>query len=139
MKKMMMIAVMIGALLMPAQISAQNGREKRGDKRVQIDVKKGDNKRGDFSKNVNNGKKEFNKPVNKNRFSNKEAKHFNNKGAHHKPVVVNHCHGHQKPVVVNHCHGHQKPRVVHHHNCNDAIGAAAAVVGTIALISLLAD
>ncbi len=131
MKRMMIIAVMIGAMLMPAQVSAQSVREKRGDSRVQVDVKRGDKK--GFGKNDKRGG--FDK---KNHFGGKDGNKFNNHNHGHKPKVVHH-----KPkVVINHCHhnhGH-RPKVVHHHNCNgEIVGAAAAVIGTVALISLLAD
>lgn len=138
MKRMMIIAVMIGAMLMPAQVSAQSVREKRGDKRVQVDVKRGDNK--NFGKNdkgfgKNDKRGGFD---NKNAFAGKGGNKFNKHGHSPKPKVVHH-----KPkVVVEHCHHNHKPRpkVVHHHNCNsDVVGAAAAVIGTVALISLLAD
>lgn len=131
---MMIIAVMIGAMLMPAQVSAQNSHEKRGDKRVQVDSKRGGGKsdknfgRGDKGKNEKRGG-----------FVGKGNNKFNKHGQSHKPKVVHH---HHKPkVVVKHCHHGHRPKVVHHHhNCNgDVVGAAAAVIGTVALISLLAD
>lgn len=138
MKRMMIIAVMIGAMLMPAQVSAQSVREKRGDSRVQVDVKRGDKK--GFGKNDKRGG--FDK---KNHFGGKDGNKFNNHNHGHKPKVVHHKPKvvHHKPkVVINHCHhnhGH-RPKVVHHHNCNgEIVGAAAAVIGTVALISLLAD
>lgn len=138
---MMIIAVIIGALLMPAQVSAQSRGEKRGNGRVQVDSKRGgsDKKKHDksFGKNDKRGNvigKKDNKPGSKNihigKGGNKPGKHGHNHGHVHKPkVIVNHCH---------HNHGHRP--IVHHHNCNDDIvGAAAAVIGTVALISLLAD
>ena len=41
---MMIIAVMISALLMPAQVSAQSAKERKGNNKVQVDKKHGDKK-----------------------------------------------------------------------------------------------
>lgn len=134
MKRMMIIAVMIGAMLMPAQVSAQSSREKRGDKRVQVDSKRGGGK-----SDKNFGKGDKGKNDKRGGFVGKGNNKFNKHGHSHKPKVVHH---HHKPkVVVNHCHHGHRPKVVHHHHsCNgDVVGAAAAVIGTVALISLLAD
>ena len=146
MKRMMIIAVMIGAMLMPAQVSAQSSREKRGDKRVQVDSKRGGGKsdknfgKGDKGKGNKGFDKGHNgKNDNRGSFVGKGNNKFNKHGHNHKPKVVHH---HHKPkVVVNHCHHGHRPKVVHHHHsCNgDVVGAAAAVIGTVALISLLAD
>lgn len=146
MKRMMIIAVMIGAMLMPAQVSAQSSREKRGDKRVQVDSKRGggmsDKNFGKSDKGKGNkgfDKGHNGKNDNRGSFVGKDNNKFNKHGHSHKPKVVHH---HHKPkVVVNHCHHGHRPKVVHrHHSCNgDVVGAAAAVIGTVALISLLAD
>lgn len=131
---MMIIAVMIGAMLMPAQVSAQSSREKRGDKRVQVDSKRGGGK-----SDKNFGKGDKGKNDKRGGFVGKGNNKFNKHGHNHKPKVVHH---HHKPkVVVKHCHHSHRPKVVHHHHsCNgDVVGAAAAVIGTVALISLLAD
>lgn len=134
MKRMMIIAVIIGAMLMPAQVSAQSSREKRGDKRVQVDSKRGGGK-----SDKNFGKGDKGKNDKRGGFVGKGNNKFNKHGHNHKPKVVHH---HHKPkVVVKHCHHSHRPKVVHHHHgCNgDVVGAAAAVIGTVALISLLAD
>lgn len=134
MKRMMIIAVIIGAMLMPAQVSAQSSREKRGDKRVQVDSKRGGGK-----SDKNFGKGDKGKNDKRGGFVGKGNNKFNKHGHNHKPEVVHH---HHKPkVVVKHCHHSHRPKVVHHHHsCNgDVVGAAAAVIGTVALISLLAD
>ena len=131
---MMIIAVIIGAMLMPAQVSAQSSREKRGDKRVQVDSKRGGGK-----SDKNFGKGDKGKNDKRGGFVGKGNNKFNKHGHNHKPKVVHH---HHKPkVVVKHCHHSHRPKVVHHHHsCNgDVVGAAAAVIGTVALISLLAD
>ena len=152
MKRMMIIAVMIGAMLMPAQVSAQSSREKRGDKRVQVDSKRGGGKndvnfgksdKGKGNKDFGRNDKGYNgKNDKRGSFVGKGNNQFNKhshkpKVVHHKPKVVHH-----KPkVIVNHCHHNHGPKVIHHHHsCNgDVVGAAAAVIGTVALISLLAD
>lgn len=134
MKRMMIIAVIIGAMLMPAQVSAQSSREKRGDKRVQVDSKRGGGK-----SDKNFGKGDKGKNDKRGGFVGKGNNKFNKHGHNQKPKVVHH---HHKPkVVVKHCHHSHRPKVVHHHHsCNgDVVGAAAAVIGTVALISLLAD
>lgn len=134
MKRMMIIAVIIGAMLMPAQVSAQSSREKRGDKRVQVDSKRGGGK-----SDKNFGKGDKGKNDKRGGFVGKGNNKFNKHGHNHKPKVVHH---HHKPkVVVKDCHHSHRPKVVHHHHsCNgDVVGAAAAVIGTVALISLLAD
>lgn len=125
MKRMMIIAVIIGAMLMPAQVSAQSSREKRGDKRVQVDSKRGGGK-----SDKNFGKGDKGKNDKRGGFVGKGNNKFNKHGHNHKPKVV-----------VKHCHHSHRPKVVHHHHsCNgDVVGAAAAVIGTVALISLLAD
>lgn len=134
MKRMMIIAVIIGAMLMPVQVSAQSSREKRGDKRVQVDSKRGGGK-----SDKNFGKGDKGKNDKRGGFVGKGNNKFNKHGHNHKPKVVHH---HHKPkVVVKDCHHSHRPKVVHHHHsCNgDVVGAAAAVIGTVALISLLAD
>lgn len=124
---MMIIAVMIGALLMPAQVSAQNAREKKGDKKVQMDNKKGYNRegRGGVKNNIH-GKKGNNKPM---------AVHKH----HSAPQVVIHKHHPAPPVVVHKHHPAPPPVVVHEHCNSDIAVGAAVVVGAAALISLLAN
>lgn len=135
---MMIIAVIMSALLMPAQISAQSRGEKRGEGRVQVDSKRGGDKKkkeGNFGKSDKRDRfDKHNKPGGKDKHIGKGHSHKHG----HKPPVVHH----RPRVVAGHCHhkhGH-RPVVVHRHDCNgDIVGAAAAVIGTVALISLLAD
>lgn len=124
MKKMMMIAVMIGALLMPAQISAQN--VKRGEKKtkvVNVDKRGGKPGKGDNKFNKKGG-----------------GKNSHNAGYKHKPG-----HAPRPNVIINNCHHHApilpprpRPVVYHNHNC-EAAGVVTAVVGLAALAALLAD
>jgi 16S rRNA U516 pseudouridylate synthase RsuA-like enzyme len=147
MKKMMIIAVLISGMLMPAQIFAKNDRrEVKKENRVSVDYNRA-NKGGNVAKNHKNEPK---KPV--------VVKHHNpapvvvhhHKPApvvvhHHKPAhVVHHCtppvvvHHHKPAHVVHHCP--PPPPVVHHHHCNDGVAeAAAVVVGLAGLISILAN
>lgn len=139
---MMIIAVIIGALLMPAQISAQSRGEKRGEGRVQVDSKRGGDKKkkdGSFGKSDKRGRfDKHNKPGGKNIHIGKGHGHNHGHKHGHKPPVVHH----RPRVLAGHCHHNHRhrPVVVHRHDCNgDIVGAAAAVIGTVALISLLAD
>lgn len=121
---MMIIAVMISALLMPAQVSAQSAKERKGNNKVQVDKKHGD------KKNVYN--REGRKPAVHKKGKNKPVVHVHKPAP--RPVVVVHDHHHApRPVPVH------RPVVVHKHCNSDAIGAAAVVVGAAALISLLAN
>lgn len=132
MKKMMMIAVMIGALLMPAQISAQN--VKRGEKKAKVvNVDKRGGKPGKKDSKFNKGK--GNGKSNK-----KGGKNSHNVGYKHKPG-----HAPRPNVIINNCHHHApilpprpRPVVHHHHNC-EAAGVVTAVVGLAALAALLAN
>lgn len=135
---MMIIAVIMSALLMPAQVSAQSRGEKRGEGRVQVDSKKGGDKKkkdGSFGKSDKRDRSfKHNKPGGKNIHIGKGHGHKHG----HKPPVVHH----RPRVVAGHCHHkhNHRPVVVHRHDCNgNIVGAAAAVIGTVALISLLAD
>ena len=146
MKKLMIIAVIISGMLMPAQVFARNDRSDRNDRKgankVQVDYNR--------AKNNNKGK---------------VVKHDNHKPApvaHHKPAPVVHhkpapvVHHHKPAHVVHHCpppvvvHHHKPahvvhhcpppPPVVHHHHCNNGVAeAAAVVVGLAGLISILAN
>lgn len=130
MKKLMIIAVLISGMLMPAQIFAKNDRrEVKKENRVSVDynrVKK-DNK---VVKHVAPAPKQ---PV--------VVKHHNPAPVvvHHPspaPVVVHHS----APVVHHVNCAPPPPPVVHHHgHCNEVAGAAAVAIGVVGLLSLLAN
>ena len=138
MKKLMIIAVILGGMLMPAQVFAKNDRnDRRGDNKVQMDYNRA--KKDNKSKEIKIGSNKGNKHV---------AAHAHKPApvvVHHKPapVVVHHK---PAPVVVHHSpapvvHHHCPPPapVVHHHHCNNEVAqAAAVVVGIAGLISILA-
>ena len=134
MKKLMIIAVIISGMLMPAQVFAKNDRnEEKGVNRVQVDHNRVQ-KSGGNKKVINVGK---NKPA----AGKQVVVHHNNPApvvVHHNnpaPVVVHHCN--PAPVVVH--HPKPAPVVVHHHCDNVAVEAAAVAVGIAGLISLLAN
>ena len=114
MKKLMIIAVIISGMLMPAQVFAKNDRnEKKGVNRVQVDHNRAQKGGGD-----------------------KKVIHVgNNKPNAGKQVVVHHKN--PAPVVVH--HHNPAPAVVHHHCDNGIVEAAAVAVGIAGLISLLAN
>lgn len=132
MKRMMIIAVMIGALLMPAQVSAQNARERKVEKKVQL-VKRGDDKRG------GNKKPESHKKHDKH----KKKGDFKPNHKHGKVHAPHHAHKHvvvHKHYPVHKHHAPHPPRtIVVHEHCNEFAGAAAMILGTAALVSLLAN
>lgn len=143
MKKLMIIAVIISGMLMPAQVFAKNDRnEKKGVNRVQVDHNRAKN--GGDKKVINVGK-------NKHDAGKKVVVHHHNPAPvvvhHHKPAPVVHHHCKPAPVVVHHCnpapvvvhHPKPAPVVVHHHCDNEVAQAAAVVVGIAGLVSLLAD
>lgn len=122
MKKLMIIAVLVSGMLMPAQIFARNDkREVKKENRVSVDY--------------NRVKKD-----------NKVVKH--NAPAPNKPAVVKHhkpapapvVHHHKPAPVVHHvnCATPHAP-VVHHHHCNEVAAAAAVAIGVVGLLSLLAN
>ena len=136
MKKMMIIAVLVSGMLMPAQIMAQNNqRNNRKPVAVQQE-KRGKENRKDFQVNkkrpqamhnqMNNHKpdcKPIHKPMHK---------------PEPRPVVV-HKHQPAPPPVIVH-KPEPRPVVVHKHHCNnDVANVAAVAVGVVGLISLLAD
>lgn len=137
MKKMMIIAVMIGALLMPAQSFAQNRKMDKGERKVQIDKRKGDDKKRN---NANRGGKEF--KVNKNGAPNKHIGKQPMKHPAPRPVVI-----HKpapRPVIVHNHHIPAPPPAVHcpvvHHHCNNDVAEATTIVlGIAGIISMLSN
>ena len=138
MKKMMIVAALIGAMLMPAEIMAQNNRkdakarvENRGERRDnRVAAGKGRNEKPGFG---------FDKPGKDNRPGknfDKPGKPGKGYGKPYKPAPV---------VVVNRpaprpCPPPPPPPPVRVYECdNDVVGAAVAVVGLAALVSLIAD
>ncbi len=131
MKKMMIIAVMIGAMLMPAQSFAQNARINKNEKRTIVENRK--ENRGGYNK-----KEDRNNGIGKN-MNNKGGKHFDNFGHKPapKPVVIHHHVPAPPPVVIRH---HAPAPAVYHHHCNnDVVEAAAIAIGVAGIISLLAN
>lgn len=130
MKKLMIIAVLISGMLMPAQIFAKNDRrEVKKENRVSVDYNR----------------------VKKN---NKVVKHVAPAPKqplvvkHHNPAPVVVHHPSPAPVVVHHsapvvhhvnCAPPPPPVVHHHGHCNEVAGAAAVAIGVVGLLSLLAN
>ena len=131
MKKMMIIAAFVSAMLMPAQIMAQNNHR---NNRRPVAARVEHNRKGEHRKDmhIQNGK---HRPI------------VNHKPAH-KPVVVHHHQPAPPPVVVHHHQPAPPPVVVHHpaprpvihsHCSSEVAGVAAVAIGVAGLISLLAD
>ena len=143
MKKMMIIAAFVSAMLMPAQIMAQNNHR---NNRRPVAARVEHNRKGEHRKDmhIQNGN---HRPI------------VNHKPAH-KPVVVHHHQPAPPPVVVHHHQPAPPPVVVHHHQpapppvvvhhpaprpvihsqCSSEVaGVAAVAIGVAGLISLLAD
>ena len=131
MKKMMIIAAFVSAMLMPAQIMAQNNHR---NNRRPVAARVEHNRKGEQRKDmhIQNGK---HRPI------------VNHKPAH-KPVVVHHHQPAPPPVVVHHHQPAPPPVVVHHpaprpvihsHCSSEVAGVAAVAIGVAGLISLLAD
>ena len=120
MKKMMFIAVMMGAMLMPAQMMAKNNKnnakariENRVDNRRDFKVKENRNNRKD--KKFVNAKP--NKPMRK-----------------PAPVIVN------RPPAPRPAPPRPRPVIYHNHCCdNDVVEATATIIGIAALAAMLAD
>ena len=131
MKKMMIIAAFVSAMLMPAQIMAQNNHR---NNRRPVAARVEHNRKGEHRKDmhIQNGK---HRPI------------VNHKPAQ-KPVVVHHHQPAPPPVVVHHHQPAPPPVVVHHpaprpvihsHCSSEVAGVAAVAIGVAGLISLLAD
>ena len=130
MKKMMFIAVLMSAMLMPAQMMAKNNN--RDKARVENRV----NNRKDF--NVEKRKKDDKvakarpvKPNDKKFRNNKPAKKRKPMAKMRKPAPRPKPMPRPRPV----------PRPVYHNHCcdNDAVETAATIVGIAALAAILAD
>ena len=127
---MMIIAVLISGMLMPAQIFAKNDRrEVKKENRVSVDY----NRVKKDNKVVKHAAPAPKQPV--------VVKHHNPAPVvvHHPspaPVVVHHS----APVVHHVNCAPPPPPVVHHHgHCNEVAGAAAVAIGVVGLLSLLAN
>ncbi len=128
---MMIIAAFVSAMLMPAQIMAQNNHR---NNRKPVAARVEHNRKGEHRKDmhIQNDK---HRPI------------VNHKPAH-KPVVVHHHQPAPPPVVVHHHQPAPPPVVVHHpaprpvihsHCSSEVAGVAAVAIGVAGLISLLAD
>lgn len=137
MKKIMMIAVLVSSMLMPAQLMAKNGNRENGRGRIEARNTRHNNRK------EMRVESRHHKPVT----------HHNTRPAvvHHRPAprpVVVHHHPAPRPAVVHH-HPAPRPVVVHHHptprpvvvhHCDNEVASAAAVaIGVVGLISLLAN
>ena len=135
MKKLMIIAVIISGMLMPAQGFAKNDRnDRRANSSVQVDHNRG-KKSNDVVKHVNKSNHKA-APVVKHNPA--PAAHHKHVAVHHKPAVVHH-HCNPAPVVVSH-HCPPPAPVVHHHCGSNGVAQAAAVaIGIAGLVSILAN
>lgn len=135
MKKLMIIAVIISGMLMPAQGFAKNDRnDRRANNSVQVDHNRG-KKSNDVVKHVNKSNHKA-APVVKHNPA--PAAHHKHVAVHHKPAVVHH-HCNPAPVVVSH-HCPPPAPVVHHHCGSNGVAQAAAVaIGIAGLVSILAN
>ena len=146
MKKLMIIAVIISGMLMPAQGFAKNDRnDRRANNSVQVDRNRGKKSNG-VVKHVNKSNHKV-APVVKHNPA--PAAHHKHVAVHHKPAVVHHhCnpapvvvhHHNPAPVVVSHHCPPPPAPVVHHHCSSNGVAQAAAVaIGIAGLVSILAN
>ena len=122
---MMIIAVMMGAMLMPAQMMAKNDRNAKP--RVENRVDRNDRK----APNVKFDKAGPGKP---------NDKKFNNKNKARKPmppVAMRPRRPMPKPMP----RPRPVPRPIYHNHCcdNDFVETAATIIGLAALVSAIAD
>ena len=125
MKKMMIIAVMMGAMLMPAQMMAKENRNARP--RVENRVDRNDRKAPDAK-------------FDKARPGKPNDKKFNNKNKARKPmppVAMKLRRPMPKPMP----RPRPAPRPIYHNHCcdNDFVETAATIIGLAALVSAIAD
>ena len=144
MKKMMIIAVMMSAMLMPAQMFAKNDRvnekprvennQKKKEIRVGNDRNNKPAVKPDNKPNVKPNDKPNNKPANKP--NNKPNKDYrpNNKPA--KPVVVV---NRPAPVVVVNNPAPVPPPPPRYYNDNDAADAIANFLSIVGLMAIIAN
>ena len=123
MKKMMFVAVMMSAMLMPAQMMAKNNRE--------YNKPKVENRMDRFEKNRPN--KAYDKRFRDDRFNKKPmpmAK-MRRPAPRHRPMPKPMPKPRPRPV----------PRPVYHNHCcdNDAVETAATIIGIAALAAMMAD
>ena len=123
MKKMIMIAALISGMLMPAQMMANNRAEAKP--RVEFKNDKPADRKG------KNEKKEYKEKKN---YKNNKGFKDNRKNFNNKPVVVI-----NKPAPRPAPRPCPPPAKECCNNINNAVGAAATVVGLAALIALVAD
>lgn len=128
-QQMMIVAVFVGSLMLPAQSSAENVIRGEGKSRTAMIQKKNDKKP---DKKKNDKKFKNNKQDKKGKsFVEKKKGGVKHKKHSHKPKVVVKHHNHKHVV-------HHHPTVVHH-NCNGAAEAIGTVIGLAALVALLAN
>ena len=132
MKKMIVIAALIGGMLMPAQMMAKNDRGNAKPRVENRDNRKGDRK--EYRKDYKDNKKGYN--------DNRNYKKNDRYGKPDKIVVVNKP---QRPVViVNKPAPRLKPAPRPRRDCCDndvanVVGAVGAFVGIVGLLSLVAQ
>ena len=132
MKKIMIIAVMVSTMLMPAQMMAKNNKNNakaRVENRMdfKVEAKRNDWKDKKFNKvkpNMRNDKK----------FTNKKPMKKPNRVVINRPPAPRLA-PRPRPIPV------PAPRRIYVNNCynNDVVEAAATIVGIAALASLIAD
>ena len=136
-QQMMIVAIFVGSLMLPAQSSAENVRRGEGKSRTAMIQKKND-KKPDKKKNDKKFKNNKQDKKGKSFVEKKKGKGFVEK----KKGGVKHKKHSHKPIVVvkhhNHKHVVHHPTVVHH-NCNGASEAIGTVIGLAALVALLAN
>ena len=122
MKKMMIFAVMMSMMLMPAQMMAKNDRnaKPRVENRVENKKEKKDDK--NFMK------------------ENKNDKKFNNKNKARKPMPPVAMKP-RRPMPKPMSRPRPVPRPIYHNHCcdNDFVETAATIIGLAALVSAIAD
>ncbi len=123
MKKMMFIAVMMSAMLMPAQMMAKNNRE--------YNKPKVENRMDRFEKNRPN--KAYDKRFRDDKFHKKPMPMAKMRRPAPRPRP--------RPMPMHKHHPRPVPRPVYHNHCcdNDAVETAATIIGIAALAAMMAD
>ena len=127
MKKIMFIAVMMAAMLMPGQMMARNNAKARIENRA--------NNRREFkaeSRRYDRQDKKYAKAKPKNKHN---KKFRNNKPMRRpKPIIVN------RPPAPRPIPPRPRPVIYHNHCCdNDVVEATATIIGIAALAAMIAD